>query len=128
MESTVLALAFLSASHAYGLPDGLLNSLCLVESGHKINAVHQDDGYGNSLGVCQLKLSTAKLLGFRGTEKQLMSPSLNVKYAAKFLAKQIHRYHGNLYRAVAAYNRGKSTGDGHNAYSRKVFKAWRAQK
>ena len=53
---TNLIMLFLSASNAYNLPTGLLSALCFVESGHKAQAVHHDDGNGDSLGVCQIKL------------------------------------------------------------------------
>ena len=127
MESTVLALLFLSASNVAHLPPGLLKSLCQVESSNKINAVHRDDGKGSSLGVCQIQLATARELGFKGTEKDLMKPKNNIKYAALYLSHQIKRYGGNIKRGVCAYNKGRSDGDGNNKYTRKVYKVWREQ-
>jgi soluble lytic murein transglycosylase-like protein len=122
---TTLTALFITFSAQYQLPPNLLSSLCWVESKHKIQAVHHDDGGEDSLGVCQVKLSTAKWLGFKGTANQLMNPEVNIKYSAKYLSKQIHRYKGNIKKAVTAYNRGHSTKTGDSAYYRKVKTKWR---
>src|ERR1019366_7045477 len=106
MEMTTLVIAFIVATQTYHLPKGLLNSLCFVESAHNIHAVHKDDGNGDSLGVCQVKLNTARMLGFTGTQKELMSAKTNIKYAAKYLSKQLDRYDGDSTKAIAAYNSG----------------------
>lgn len=121
--NTLLAL-FTSMSLQYHIPPGLLKSLCYVESKHKINAIHRDDGGADSLGVCQIKLKTAKEMGFKGTAKQLMIPSNNVKYAAKFLSHQFKRY-GKINKAVIAYNKGNAKDLTTSKYQRKVYKTWR---
>lgn len=120
---TITAL-FLSATVHYGLPPGLLSSLCYVESKHDINAIHHDDGDMNSVGICQVKLKTAKWLGFKGTEKQLMDPATNIDFAAKYLKYQINRYK-SLQKAVIAYNKGHAGNLTYTAYQDKVFKTWR---
>lgn len=126
---TTLALLFLSATQTFSLPPGLLSALCYVESHHKVSAVHHDDGNGDSLGVCQVKLNTAKMLGFRGTYSQLMKPETNIEYAAKYLRKQLLRYDENSPHAIAAYNSG-SFRSGTKSFARnqiyvdRVFVAW----
>lgn len=129
MEPTTLALMFVAASQSFNLPTGLLSSLCFVESSHNVKAIHHDDGGSNSVGICELKLSTARLLGFKGTERQLMIPKDNIKYAAKYLKKQLKRYHGNISKAVAAYNAGTYRRNcfgypKNKKYVTKVFMAW----
>lgn len=104
-----------------------------MESHHKVSAIHHDDGNGDSLGVCQIKYNTAKLLGFKGTTAQLMDPAINVKYAGLYLSKQITRYEGNYAKAVSAYNAGiyrpGTTAFAKNQqYVNKVFKTWAANK
>lgn len=108
-----------------GLPNNLLHSICYVESRYKVNAVHKDDGNGDSLGVCQVKLTTAKSLGFKGTEKQLMEPKYNIKYAAKYLSHQIKRY-SSIKKGVIAYNRGNAKYLTSSKYQVKVYKQWRS--
>lgn len=127
MTNTIVML-FLTATQTYQLPPGLLSSLCYVESKHKIDAVHHDDGNSDSLGICQIKYETAKHLGFKGTKADLMDPKNNITYAAKYLKSQLKRYNGNSPKAVAAYNMGHfSPGKvfaKNQSYVDAVFKAW----
>jgi soluble lytic murein transglycosylase-like protein len=124
MSNLILVLLFNAATNTFDLPPNLLSSLCYVESTHNVNAIHHDDGGSDSLGVCQIKYETAQWLGFEGSEKELMEPAVNVYYAAKFLAKQKSRYHGNIAKAIIAYNRGNAKGLTSTAYSVKVIKQW----
>lgn len=109
---------------ANNLPKGLLGAICTVESANNPSAIHHNDGKGDSLGLCQIKLATARLVGFRGTRKQLMHPKTNALYAAKYLKHQISRYHGNYAKAVTAYNQGTTYNHGGSEYLAKVFTAW----
>lgn len=129
MDGTILAMMFLSATQSHDLPKGLLSALCFVESHHKPAAFHKDDGNSSSLGLCQIKLTTAKLLGFKGTEKDLMNPKANVEYASKYLKKQLNRYKGDYLKAVSAYNMGTYRENKHGnpinqGYISKVLVAW----
>ena len=119
-----IAFLFILYSAQFNLPDGLLSSLCYVESGHNIEAVHLADGNGNSIGACQIKLKTARFMGFRGTEKQLMRPDVNIYYAAWYLRYQINRYR-SVRKGVIAYNIGNAKGLTTSEYQIKVFKQWR---
>lgn len=112
---------FLNATHENHLPHGLIESVCYVESHYDTNAYHKHDGKGNSVGLCQIKLSSARLVGFKGTEKELMRPDVNIRFASKYLAHQLHRYKGCKARAVIAYNQGSAKNLTSTAYSRKVF-------
>src|SRR4051812_14031958 len=98
--SAILILAFATATQTFSLPVGLLSGLCFVESSHKPAAVHKDDGGQDSVGLCQMHMSTAKLMGYKGSEKGLLDPSINAYYAAKYLKHQIDRYHGDLRKGV----------------------------
>lgn len=133
MNTTTLALALLSASQSFELPKGMLSAICWVESTHRTHLISHNDGKGNSVGVCQIKLSTAKLVGFSGTEKELLHPSVNTYYAAKYLKKQLGRYDGDVLKAIAAYNAGTyragtSTFALNQKYVDKVLKAWDEQR
>lgn len=128
MQSTLIAL-FLSVSTTFSLPPGLLSALCFVESNHKVHAVNYDDGGSDSIGVCQIKLHTARLVGFKGTEKQLRRPEVNAYYAGAYLRYQLDRYDGDIRKAVAAYNAGTHR-ENHRGqtlnrrYVSKVLSAW----
>lgn len=126
-----LIILFASASSTFSLPPGLLSSVCYVESGHRADAFTADDKGSPSHGVCQIKMGTAQLMGFKGTAAQLQRPAINVKYAAKYLSHQLHRYGGDVTKALAAYNAGtcRINSQGlvmNRKYVQKVMLAWRS--
>lgn len=116
-------LIFLSNTKTLGLPNGLLESICYVETKHNVAAIARQDGGSDSYGICQVKMSAARHMGFKGNEKQLMEPEVNIHYAAKLLQYQIKRY-SNVPKAVTAYNKGHSDGTGYSTYYFKVKKEW----
>lgn len=116
---------FVAVSIQFQLPAHLLESVCYVESRHRIDVVHYADGSGNSIGICQIKLKTARWLGFRGTEKELMDPEVNIYYAGKYLAWQKKRYKGSIPKSLIAYNIGNAKQLTTSAYYIKVMKQWR---
>lgn len=113
-----LALVFATVSITFNLPQGLLSSICYVESGHNVSAVNQNDKGSRSRGVCQLKRGTAKALGFTGKPWDLQNPEINIYYAGKLLAYQIKRC-GSINKAILAYNSGKCN-KGSPSYLKKV--------
>lgn len=85
----------------------LLSAICAVESGHNPSAINPSDKSGASLGECQVQYRTAKTLGFKGYISELwLNRMTNRFYAARYLQKQLRRYHDNVPSAVAAYNAG----------------------
>lgn len=112
-------------SLGFNLPPNLLESICYIESHHNPAAIHHDDGNGDSLGICQIKLNTSRMMGFKGTVKQLMIPEVNIYYAAAYLKHQIDRYHGDVKKSLVAYNMGSAKSFTHSKYSDKVVKEWR---
>ena len=113
----------MTVSIQFGLPQGLLSSVCYVESNHNPNVVHYHDGRGASYGLCQIKLTSAKLVGFKGTEQDLMNPKVNAYYAGKYLQHQIIRYQ-SLRRGVIAYNLGHAGLLTSTKYQTKVYSTW----
>jgi len=89
-----------------GVPANILLGICHTESKLKIKALNKNDAGSPSYGICQIKYGTAKWMGFKGTKKELMSMTINVRYAAKYLRYQMDRYNGDLRKAVLAYNMG----------------------
>lgn len=121
---TTLASLFILATTSFNLPTGLLSSICFIESGHDINAIHHDDGTTDSLGVCQVQLPTARTVGFKGTAKELMKPEVNTIVAAAYLKHQIDRYNGDIKRAVISYNIGSAKDLTSTKYQIKVYRHW----
>lgn len=123
----IISVLFITMSTQHGLPPKLLSSLCWVESNHRVHVINYGDGSDDSLGICQIQYKTAKWLGFKGTKKELMLPENNIKYAAKYLQKQINRYNGSIEKAVIAYNFGSAKSFTTSKYQRKVFKKWKGK-
>lgn len=125
MDIAIL-LALSLAEHAHNIPTGLLKALCTVESGLNPMAIHEDDGHGTSVGLCQVQARTARSLGYKGSELALLSPVTNAKYAAMYLSAQHKRYGGSWTRAIVAYNKGHSSKPAAtNLYFRKVMTEWK---
>lgn len=91
---------------AFLVPDpALLMAICYTESEFK-NRVHRQDGNSSSYGICQLKLQTARQFIPNLKSQDLMLPFLNLQLASFYLAQQLRRYHGNIRKAISAYNAG----------------------
>ncbi len=91
------------AAHAQanGLPVELVHRVIMRESRYNPRAVHR----GN-YGMMQIKLATARGLGYTGTAEGLLDPETNLTYAVKYLAGAYHAANGNHNRAVAYYAGG----------------------
>ena len=105
---------FLTVSQLLSLPTGMLSAICYTESKHIPNRVHRDDGGSSSLGICQIKLSTARSMGYKGTAQGLIDkPATNIYFAGQYLRYQLFRYNHNWFKAIAAYNSGSLKLDNH---------------
>lgn len=104
MSHTLVILQVVAMLH--GISPRLMNALCYVESNHNPNAYVKHDGHSPSYGLCQIKLSTARGMGFTGPVKDLFKPEINGFYAAKYLAYQHERYK-SWRKALSAYNAGR---------------------
>lgn len=111
----------------FGLPQGLLSSICFVESSHNPTAIHYSDGSGDSIGICQIKLKTAQWMGFQGTAEELLEPRINIYYAAAYLTHQFTRYQNQTEKAIIAYNMGHAGQLTRTEYSDRVIKQWRQE-
>lgn len=111
----------------FNLPPMLLLAICSSESDFR-NVVNPDDGGSPSYGICQIKLNTARTVGFQGRPKKLMHQGVNIYYAGAYLSKQLKRYKGNTCAAIAAYNLGKAKYVGtrikNTTYVRRVTTRW----
>lgn len=126
-------LIFATVTQTFGTPPGLLSALCYVESKHRPYAFNENDGGSSSIGICQIKLGTARGLGFKGTAEELSRPKTNIYYAGKYLKTQIKRYGGDIKKAISAYNAGTHRENDlgltlNRLYVAKVFKAWSEDK
>ncbi len=111
---------------ANGVPVSLVERVIKRESGGNPRAVSR----GN-YGLMQIRLGTARAMGYSGSAAGLLDPATNMTYAVKYLAGAYRAAGGNESRAVALYARGyyyqakaqgflpyaQETGSGFGAYS-----------
>jgi soluble lytic murein transglycosylase-like protein len=91
------------ARHALAnrLPESLVHRVIVRESRYNPRAVSR----GN-YGIMQIRLRTARAMGYTGSAADLLDPDTNMTYAVKYLAGAYRAAGGNPDRAVAYYARG----------------------
>jgi soluble lytic murein transglycosylase-like protein len=94
----------LIAAHAAanGVPESLVRRVILRESRYKADLI----GHGGTIGLMQIKLATARGLGYTGSAAGLLDPDTNLNYAVKYLAGAYRTAGGNADRAVGYYASG----------------------
>ena len=86
---------------AHGLPPALVHRVIMRESRYNHRAVSK----GN-YGIMQIRLGTARAMGYSGNAAGLLDPNTNMTYAVKYLAGAYRAAGGNPDRAVALYTSG----------------------
>lgn len=89
-------------SQAVGLPPALVDAIMAVESRYNSASV----GLDGEVGLMQVMLPTARMLGFTGTPAELAVPEINVHYGAKYLAGAWRLAGGDLCTAAMKYRAG----------------------
>jgi soluble lytic murein transglycosylase-like protein len=89
-------------SQAVGLPPALVDAIMAVESRYNSASV----GLDGEVGLMQVMLPTARMLGFTGTPAELAVPEINVHYGAKYLAGAWRLARGDLCTAAMKYRAG----------------------
>src|SRR5580704_10464932 len=94
----------LVATHARanGVPEALVHRVIVRESGYRPGLV----GRGGAIGMMQIKLATARGLGYTGDAAGLRDPNTNLTYAVKYLAGAYRAANGDHNRAVHYYASG----------------------
>jgi soluble lytic murein transglycosylase-like protein len=105
--TVAMTIALVMAAAATDVPVELLQAVCERESGCRESAYLDNDKGSPSYGAFQIKLGTAKDMGYSGTPARLMVPVNNALYAAEYLKHQKERY-GTWEKAVSAFNCGHS--------------------
>lgn len=89
-------------SLAFGLPPALVDAVMAVESRYNPNVV----GLDGEVGLMQVMLPTARMMGFAGTPSELATPEVNVHYGVQYLAGAWRRAGGDLCTATMKYRAG----------------------
>jgi soluble lytic murein transglycosylase-like protein len=94
----------LVAKHAQanGVPVALVHRVIVRESRYNASLV----GHGGTIGLMQIKLATARSLGYTGTAEGLRDPDTNLAYAVKYLAGAYRAANGDHSQAVRYYAGG----------------------
>ena len=116
LAATILAVSFSSPSLAkspydkiiakyarsYGVPVSLAHAVIRVESNYKPKA----RGSAGEIGLMQLKLQTARGLGYRGSAKGLYNPSTNLRYGMAYLGQARKLGGKSVCGTILKYNAG----------------------
>ena len=97
---------------AHGLPASLVHRVIMRESRYNPRAVSK----GN-YGIMQIRLGTARAMGYSGGAAGLLDANTNMTYAVKYLAGAYRAAGGNADRAVALYQRGYGGGGAPRSYA-----------
>jgi soluble lytic murein transglycosylase-like protein len=89
-------------AQANGVPVELVHRVIVRESRYRPGLV----GRGGAIGMMQIKLATARGLGYTGTAEGLRDPETNLTYAVKYLAGAYRAANGDQNRAVGYYAGG----------------------
>jgi len=94
----------LIASHAQanGVPEALVHRIIQRESRYQPHLV----GRCGCIGLMQIKLSTARSLGYTGDAAGLRDPDTNLSYGVKYLAGAYRAANGDQARAMHYYAAG----------------------
>jgi soluble lytic murein transglycosylase-like protein len=84
------------------VPEALVHRVIVRESRYQPHLI----GRGGTIGLMQIKLATARSLGYTGTAEGLRDPNTNLTYAVKYLAGAFRAANGDHNRAVAYYASG----------------------
>jgi soluble lytic murein transglycosylase-like protein len=97
------AIEALIVQHAkvHSLPEALVRLVIRRESNFNPRAV-----YRGNYGLMQIRLGTARSLGYRGDADGLLDAATNMTYAMPYLAGAYRAAHGDEARTLVLYSRG----------------------
>ncbi|AZO67532.1 MULTISPECIES: lytic transglycosylase domain-containing protein [unclassified Mesorhizobium] len=85
-----------------GVPVSLAKAVIMIESSFQPNQV----GSAGEIGLMQIKPSTARMMGYSGSIKDLYDPETNIKYGMKYLAMARNLGGGTTCGTILKYNAG----------------------
>ncbi len=90
------------AAAKHGVPITIAKAVVEVESNFNPRA----RGSAGEVGLMQIKPSTARGIGYRGSTKALYDPATNLEWGMKYLAGAHKRANGDLCGTILRYNAG----------------------
>ncbi|MBR0881434.1 soluble lytic murein transglycosylase-like protein [Bradyrhizobium japonicum] len=89
-------------ARANGVPEALVHRVIMRESRYQPGLI----GRGGTIGLMQIKLATARGVGYTGDAAGLRDPNTNLTYAVKYLAGAYRAANGDHARAVRYFAGG----------------------
>jgi soluble lytic murein transglycosylase-like protein len=89
-------------ARANGVPEALVHRVIMRESRYQPHLI----GHGGTIGLMQIKLATARGLGYTGDAAGLREPNTNLTYGVKYLAGAYRAANGDHARAIRYYAGG----------------------
>ncbi|WP_336294273.1 lytic transglycosylase domain-containing protein [Bartonella sp. CB169] len=89
-------------ANKYNVPVNLAHAVVRVESNYRARI----KGAAGEIGLMQIKLSTARTLGFNGSLQELYDPATNLEYGMRYLARAYKLSGGNTCGTILKYNAG----------------------
>lgn len=86
----------------HGVPYRLARAVVQVESSFRAGVT----GGAGEIGLMQIKLATARHMGYKGTRKQLYNPATNLYWGMKYLGKAHRLAGGSTCGTILKYNAG----------------------
>ena len=87
---------------SYGVPLALAHAVVRTESNYQAHV----RGSAGEIGLMQIKLGTARDMGYTGSAKGLYDPATNVQFGMKYLAKAQQLGGGTTCGTILKYNAG----------------------
>ncbi len=87
---------------AYGVPVDLAHAVVKIESNFNPKA----RGRAGEVGLMQIKPATARMMGYKGSVKNLYNPDTNIQFGMKYLAQAHELGGGKTCGTILKYNAG----------------------
>ena len=100
-ERAAIELLIVQHAKTHGLPEALVRLVIRRERNFNPRAV-----YRGNYGLMQIRLGTARALGYRGDAEGLLDPVANMIYGVPYLAGAYRAAHGDEARTLVLYSRG----------------------
>lgn len=85
-----------------GVPVNLAHAVVFSESTYRAHAT----GAAGEVGLMQLRMATARMVGYKGSRKGLYDPETNIKYGMKYLGQAHKLGGGTTCGTILKYNAG----------------------
>lgn len=103
-------------ARANGIPVEIAHAVVRHESGYNARAT----GRAGEVGLMQIKLQTARGIGYKGTRQQLYDPETNITWGMKYLGEARRLAGGDECGMLSRYNGGLATKKKIRSYCRNI--------